>query len=184
MITRVTLTTLALAASLSLPALAQVPTAGLDQAKATVEGWFMGYEFVPGPAQYKAVGPALEPALVSLALDASKHPLVRARAVSAMVNAKGALTEQALVGLLEDPAADSMLRRKAARALAEGWGDQHLSVLVNAFLLAPDDVALREGIAKAIRGLGPAGYEARDTLLRLEKDRFVRGLLLEAKSIK
>ncbi len=166
------------------PAAAQVPTAGLDAARKTVEAWFAGYEFVPGPAHIKAVGPALEPALVSVALDPSRDLLVRARAVSTLVHTPGDLAEQALVQILEAPEAEGLLKRKAVRVLADAWGERHLGLITNVFMEARADRRLREACAWAIRGLGAAGYATRDLLLRSEKDPVVRGLLLETKAIK
>ena len=112
---RTGLTSFALGAGLALPAAAQVPTAGLDQAKATVESWFQGYEYVPGPVQYKAVGAALGPALAALAFDPAKHPLVRARAVSAMAAWNGPISPSAPAPL-PGPAGSRPRRHRSGRS--------------------------------------------------------------------
>lgn len=153
------------------------------EARRTLEAWFAGYEFVPTAAHYARLGERLEPALLAIARDPAVHPLVQARAVSAMVHAAGAATEDALVGMLSDPDAASLLRRKAALVLAERSGARYLDLLVSAFGAAGDDVLLREACARALRTIGPPAYAARDTLYRETHQPTVKALLGETKRI-
>ncbi len=182
--------TLLLMVALAGPAAAQLADApGLpnaraefDPARRTLEGWFAGFEFVPTGAHYARLGTALGPALVSIAEDRGAHPLVRARAVSAMVYASGRHSEDALVRLLSNADAISLLRRKAVLALVDRSGVRYLDLVVSAFA-ATDDVPLREACARALRSLGPAAYAIRDTLFRETNQPTVKALLGETKQI-
>jgi hypothetical protein len=169
--------------SLSGSAIAQVPTGALNETRTTLEAWFLGYEFVPTATHYKALGPALGPALTALAFDDTAHLLQRARAVSSMVHAPSDLTEAALVRLVETEGTPSMLQRKAVLALTDVWGAKHLALVVSVFSEARADLRLREACARALRSMGPIAHPARDRLLRLEKAPTVRGLLLETKRV-
>jgi hypothetical protein len=162
---------------------AQVPGPDVAGAKSKLEAWFMGYEFVPTSDHYKALGPALSPALAIIAFDEAAHPLTRARAVSSMVHAPNDYTKNALVRLLEDEKTPSLLQRKAVLVLADLWGAEHLALVVNVFTDARADLGLREACARALRGMGPVAYPERDRLLAMEKSPTVRGLLLLTKRV-
>lgn len=189
---------LLLALALASPAAAQVapdtapaaPDVTVPDAKApgttardTVRRWFDGFEFVPTAEHYARIGAELGPALIAIAADPAEHPVVRARAVSAMAAATDAATLAHLGALLDDPDAESLLRRKAALALAERRGEAAIDRLAQALTNAPDDVPLREACARALRGLGPAAHATRDALLRGETAPTVRGLLGAEKRI-
>lgn len=189
---------LLLALALASPAAAQVapdtapaaPDVTVPDAKApgttardTVRRWFDGFEFVPTAEHYARIGAELGPALIAIAADPAEHPVVRARAVSAMAAATDAATLAHLGALLDDPDAESLLRRKAALALAERMGAGAIDRVVQAHHGAGDDVALREACARALRAIGPAAHPARDALLRTETNPTVRGLLGADKNI-
>ncbi len=162
---------------------AAIPAPTADQARQTIRRWFDGFEFVPRAEHFARLGPAAAPALIALAGDAAEHPVVRARALSAMVHLDDPASLSTLAALLESPDAPSLLRRKAALVLAEREGAGALERLTQALLNAPDDVPLREACARGLRGLGPAAHEARDALLRVETAPTVRGLLGAEKRI-
>lgn len=162
---------------------AALDPAALDPARETLRRWFDGFEFVPQAHHYRTLGDALGPALLAIATDPAEHPVVQARAISAMVNATDAATADHLAHLLDDPEAPSLLRRKAALALAERAGPAVTDRLVQTLHNAGNDIALREACARALRTLGPAAYSARDALLRTETAPTVRGLLGAEKRI-
>jgi hypothetical protein len=164
---------------------APAPPAAPDQptARETLRRWFDGFEFVPQAHHYRTLGDALGPALLAIATDPAEHPVVQARAISAMVNATDPATADHLARLLDDPEAPSLLRRKAALAIAERNGAAVTDRLVQTLHNAGNDIALREACARALRSLGPAAYPARDALLRTETAPTVRGLLGAEKRI-
>ncbi len=155
----------------------------VSRTRRTLEAWFAGYEFVPTDDHFARLGVSIEPALVAIAADSDAHPLVRARAVSAMVHARGLATERAMVALLGHPDAPSLLRRKAVLALTERTGTRYLDLVVSAFGSAHGDVPLREACARALRAMGPAADQTRDTLYRATVQPTVKGLLGELKEI-
>lgn len=152
-------------------------------ARDIVRRWFDGFEFVPTAEHYARLGADLGPALLAIAADPAEHPVVRARAVSAMAFATDDATVARLGALLDDPDEESLLRRKAALALAERSGAAAIDRLAQALTNAPDDVPLREACARALRGIGPAAHATRDALLRTETAPTVRGLLGAEKRI-
>lgn len=165
------------------PAAPAAPDPPTTTARETLRRWFDGFEFVPQAHHYRTLGDALGPALLAIATDPTEHPVVQARAISAMVNATDAATADHLARLLDDPEAPSLLRRKAALAIAERNGAAVTDRLVQTLHNAGNDIALREACARALRSLGPAAYPARDALLRTETAPTVRGLLGAEKRI-
>lgn len=162
------------------PQPAAVPAA---TARDTVRRWFDGFELVPTEQHYRALGDALGPALIGIAADATEHPVVRARAVSAMVYADDPATLDHVTRLLDDPDGASLIRRKAALVLAERTGPAAIDRLAQTLTNAGDDLALREACARGLRIVGPAAITTRDALLRTETAPTVRGLLLPDKRI-
>lgn len=162
---------------LSASAAAQAP-----DAERTLRAWFSGYEFVPGPEHFARLGDRLPDALQRIAADEASDPVVRARAVSAMVHVPNPAIERGLVELLEAPETPALLRRKAVRVLGEGFGPRHLDLVVSVFGAA-DDFRLREACADTLRGMGPAAYAIRDVLLRREPNPTVRAALRAPKDI-
>lgn len=200
MTTRTLLTAALGAALLATPALAQlVPGGGVtapdptpppaaapipaDTARQAIRRWFDGFEFVPRAEHFARLGPAAAPALMALADDPAEHPVVRARAISAMVHLDDAGSAAALARLLESPDAPSLLRRKAALVLAEREGAAAIDRLATALVNAADDLPLREACARGLRTIGAPAIETRDALLRVETAPTVRGLLLPDKRI-
>lgn len=155
----------------------------VSRARQTIEAWFAGYEFVPTDAHFARLGASLDPALVAIAVDGGAHPLVRARAVSSMVYARGPASERAMVDLVGRPDAPSLLRRKAVLALTARTGARYLDLVVSAFGSAGGDVPFREACARALREMGPVAHGVRDTLYRATAQPTVRGLLGETKQI-
>ena len=74
-------------------------------------------------------------------------------------------------------------RRKAVLALTERTGTRYLDLVVSAFGSAHGDVPLREACARALRAMGPAADQTRDTLYRATVQPTVKGLLGELKEI-
>lgn len=146
-------------------------------ARQTLRRWFDGFEFVPRAEHYARLGPAAAPALIALAGDDAEHPVVRARAISAMVHLDDGASVEALAALLEDGDAPSILRRKAALVLAERQGPAAIDRLSTALVNAPGDVPLREACARGLRIIGEPAIAARDALLKVETAPTVRGLL-------
>jgi len=144
---------------------------------ATLRAWFAGYEHVPTEADFKRLGDRLAPALVRLAVDDDEDLLVRARAVSAMLNAPGEPTRLANLALLAAPATPSLLRRKAVQVLAAHTGARHQAEILRVYLQAGADLPLREACARAFRRMGPAAYDLRARLLKTETAPIVKALL-------
>ncbi len=152
-------------------------------ARDTVRRWFDGFEFVPTEQHFRALGAALGPALIAIADDTTEHPVVRARAISAMVYADDPATLDHVTRQLDDPDGESLIRRKAALVLAERAGPAAIDRLAQTMTNAGDDVALREACARGLRTVGPAAIATRDALLRTETAPTVRGILLPDKRI-
>ncbi|MCA9538001.1 MAG: HEAT repeat domain-containing protein [Myxococcales bacterium] len=165
------------------PALTPPPVVRPTDARETLRRWFQGFEFVPEEAHFRRLGDGLAPGLLALANDEAQPLTIRARAVSSMIYADDAATGAWLVARLSDPDAPSLLRRKAALAVGERQGAAAIDLLASALINASDDVPLREACARALRGLGPVAYAARDALLKSETAPTVRGLLLDDKRI-
>lgn len=118
----------------------------------------------PSPAQWRALPPTADAALVEAMEDADRLPVERARAIAGL-----SLRGQEGAGLriqaqLADPKTAPMVRRAAARGLADGYLDQAEGALVDA--LADPDPMLREAVAKALaphleRPAIKAAFEAR-----------------------
>lgn len=168
----------------SMPAIAsaQAPTAAAAQA--TLTQWFNGYEFVPDAADFKRVGPHLEPALLSLIADAQQPLHIRARAISALVYSPSTKAGIALAIVAEAADAESLLRRKAVRVLGEVYQDQFVDLVVSVFGSAGADLPLKEACARALAAMpGQRAIDARAALHAKASNPLIRGALAPAKRI-
>ena len=168
------------------PALAQLsPDTKTKSPEITLRAWFQGYEFVPTAAQYKALGAkGLADGLIKIATDQLTHPLVQARAVSAMIHAADQPEiERALISMADDVTLSSLLRRKAIRALGDAYGMRHSARIAAVFSTAGEDVALQEACAKALLDIGPEAKTLRATLFQTASAPTVRALLRDQKRI-
>ncbi|MEZ4467318.1 MAG: hypothetical protein R3F43_23450 [bacterium] len=110
---------------------------------------------VPADAQWRALPPGADAALVTVAQDATAGPPQRARALAGLGIRKTEGAGPQIAALLADAGADATVRRAAARALAAGFvadaagaeGDQAPALLA---ALADGDDLLREALVKAL----------------------------------
>lgn len=105
----------------------------------------------PAEAQWKALPPGADDALVAIARDTDAPVTRRARALSALALRGAPQGRQQLAATLGDPGADATLRRTSARALA----DTYLATDADALeplraALADPDAQLRAAVAQAL----------------------------------
>ncbi|MCB9547728.1 MAG: hypothetical protein H6706_18025 [Myxococcales bacterium] len=110
---------------------------------------------VPADAQWRALPPGSDAALVQIAQDANAGPPERARALAGLAIRKTEGAGPAIAALLLAGGGEAAIRRAAARALAAGFvaaaagaeGDQAPALLQ---VLADPDDQLREAVVKAL----------------------------------
>lgn len=118
----------------------------------------------PSIAQWKALPPTADAALVAAMEDAERLPVERARAIAGLALRGQEGAGKRIEVLLADDRADPMVRRAAARGLADGYLDASATVLIAA--LDDPDAMLREAVVKALaphvaRPAIKAAFEAR-----------------------
>lgn len=121
----------------------------------------------PSRAQWQALPPTADAALVQ-AMQSGDRPIVeRARAIAGLAIRQNAGSATPIATVLADPQADGMLRRAAARGLAAGFIEAGEPALLAA--LSDPDAMLREAVVKALtphieRPAVLAGMRARQTV--------------------
>ncbi len=103
---------------------------------------------VPTEAQWQALPPGSDAALVQLAGDAEEPATTRARAMSGIAVRRPEGGHEVLRAILADADADATLRRGAARALGHAYLDEGTGTLGAA--AADEDPLLREAVVQAL----------------------------------
>ena len=167
-----------------LPAIAAAQAPTVDAAQGTLTQWFNGYEFVPGEADFKRVGPHLEPALLKLVADPAQPLHIRARAISSLVYSPSDAAAFALTVIAESAQAESLLRRKAVRVLGEVYQDRYVDLVVSVFGSAGADLPLKEACARSLASMpGQRAIDARAALHAKAVNPLLRGALAPSKRI-
>jgi hypothetical protein len=134
-----------------------------------------GHEYVPPAARRSA---AERHALVAVAADADEDPVMRARALTLLIDEPEAAPEALRLtrGFLTQTA-EPFLARKGVVALARLQGPAAGPELVARYRAAAADVRLREACARALRSLGEPFAAERRRLAETEPDTVVRAWL-------
>lgn len=102
----------------------------------------------PTPAQWKALPPTADAALVAAMEDGERPPVERARAIAGLSLRGQEGAGARIQALLADQKTDPMVRRAAVRGLAAGYLDAAEAGLITA--LSDPDAMLREATVKAL----------------------------------
>ncbi len=134
-----------------------------------------GHEYVPPAARRSA---AERRALAAVAADADEDPVMRARALTLLLDEPEAAGDALRLtrGFLTQTA-EPFLVRKGVVALARLVGPAAGPELVARYRAAATDVRLREACAEALRDLGASLADDRHRLAETEPDAVVRALL-------
>lgn len=103
----------------------------------------------PTRAQWMALPPTADAALVEAMADAGRAPIERTRAISGIVMRRQEGAGPHMRAVLADDKTDPMVRRSAARGLASAYIETAEAALLTA--LADADPMLREAVAKALK---------------------------------
>lgn len=120
----------------------------------------------PTRAQWMALPPTANAALVEAMQDTARAPIERTRAISGIVLRQQEGAGPYLSAVLADTTVDPMVRRSAARGLAEAYIEAEEAALLTA--LADPDPMLREAVAKALKPHG-ARVKVRAAMLARQK---------------
>lgn len=103
----------------------------------------------PTRAQWMALPPTADAALVEAMADAGRAPIERTRAISGIVTRQQEGAGPHMRAVLANDKTDAMVRRSAARGLAATYIETAEAALLTA--LADADPMLREAVAKALK---------------------------------